>query len=76
MTHYFSNFFSQSDITCIITVVGAREQHKGMFLKHKGVGAKIFQQCHGGGIFFPCILEGGGTFFLPIDLPNPPPPQP
>ena len=28
----FANFFfRESDITCIITVVGAQKQHKGMF---------------------------------------------
>ena len=37
--------------------MGAQEQHKGTFLKHKGGGgAKIFQQCHGRG--------DGGAIFL------------
>ena len=34
LTYYCCElFFYKSDITCIITVVGAQEQHKGMFLK-------------------------------------------
>ena len=83
--HYFANFFfRKSDITCIITVVGAQQQHKGMFLKHGAGGrwAKIFHQCHeggGGGIFFPTYSRGGALFFLPIDFaepPRPPPPRP
>ena len=76
-------FFRESDITCIITVVGARQQHKGMFLKHGARGANIFQQCHGGKRFFsPRICEegGGGAFFSPIDfaepLPHPAPARP
>ena len=78
-------------VTCIITVVGAQQQHIGMFLKHGagGGGAKIFQQCHGGGggknfptvswgeAFFPTHSRGWGTlFFLPIDFAEPPPPPP
>ena len=61
--------FHESDITCIITVVGAQEQHKAMFLKHKkrGGGQKIPNTVIGGAISFPCILEGG-HFFLPIDF--------
>ena len=39
LTHYFANFFHESDITCIITVVGAQQQHKGMFLKHGAAGS-------------------------------------
>ena len=72
-------FFLESDITCIITVVGAQQQHKGMFLKHGVRGAKIFQKCHGGGgaIFFPRIRKGGGAFFRLSILPTtPPPPTP
>ena len=61
-------FFHESGITCIITVVGAQQQHKGMFLKtwsRRGGGAKIFQQCNGGGNrFFPRVFERrGGAFF-------------
>ena len=74
-------FFHKSYITCILIVVGALQQHKGMFLKHGRGGAKFFLQCHGGGgIFFPCILKGDAVaiFFLPIDFAKspPPPPQP
>ena len=83
LTHYFCElFFHEGDITCIITVVGAQEQHKGMFLKHKGGGgAKIFQQCHGGwgGGFFSCGFSsrGGALFFLPSDFADPhPTPRP
>ena len=68
-------FFHKSDITCIVTVVGAQQQHKGMFLKHgAGEGAKIFQQYHGGGgDFFPTYSEGGGAlFFSSIDFAEPP----
>ena len=68
-------FFRESDITCIITIVRAQQQHKGMFLKD-GVGQKILQQCHGGGggDFFPTYLRGGGgAFFLPIDFADSPP---
>ena len=28
---FLLTFFHESDITCIITVVGAQQQHKGMF---------------------------------------------
>ena len=65
---FYKLFFRESDITCIITVVGAQQQYKGMFLKHGG-GAKIFQQCHGGeAIFLPCIREGGGRFFFRLSI--------
>ena len=76
-THYFCDFFFRKTyITCILILVGALQQHKGIFLKHGRGGAKIFLQCHGGGaIFFPYILEGGGgAFFWPIDFAKPPPP--
>ena len=54
-------FFRESGITCIITVVGAQKQHKGMFfLKHGGGGCKIFQQCHGGRFFSGVFARGGG----------------
>ena len=84
LMHYFANFFfGESDITCIIAVAGAQQQHKGMFLKHGvGGGQKFFQQCHGGrGDFFPHIREGGGgAFFFAYRFcrttPPPPPPHP
>ena len=75
-------FFRESDITCIITIVGAQQQHKGIIFKTwGGGGAKIFQQCHGGrAIFFPRIREGGwALFFSTIDFcrtTTPPPPPP
>ena len=58
-------FFRESDITCIITVVGAQQQHKGMFLKHGGGGQK----------FSNSVMEGvgGALFFTPIDFAEPPP---
>ena len=28
---FLRTFFRENDITCIITVVGAQQQHKGMF---------------------------------------------
>ena len=32
LTHYFAKlFFRESDMTCIITVVGAQQQHKACF---------------------------------------------
>ena len=66
-------FFRESDITCIITVVRAQQQHKGMFLKHGGG--------EGGGAKVSNSVIGGALFFLPIDfaeppLPPPPPPPP
>ena len=68
-------FFCESGITCIITVVGAVQQHKKhVFLKQVG-GGQIFPTVSwGGGDFFPWILEEGGAFFLPIDFAKPPPP--
>ena len=61
----FAIFFRKNYIPCILILVGALQQYKGMFLKHGRGGAKIFLQCHGGGaIFFPCILGGGGGGFL------------
>ena len=73
---FLQTFFRESDIACITTVVGARQQHKGMFLKQdgEGGGAKIFQQCHGGGAIFPAHSRGRGVFFRLSILPNPPPP--
>ena len=56
LTYYFANFFfRESDITCIITVVGAQLQHKGMFLKH-GVGV-------GGQKFSNSVMGWGSSFF-------------
>ena len=43
-------FFRESDIPCIITVVGAQQQHKGMFLKHGGWGW---------GKYIPTVSWGG-----------------
>ena len=56
---FLRTFFRESDITCIITVVGAQKQHKGMFfgvfLKWGGGGGgdTFFQLVMGEGIFFP-----------------------
>ena len=61
-TLFLLTFFQESDITCIITVVGAQQQHKGMFILNMGEG-QIFPTVSwggGGAIFFQCILEGGG----------------
>ena len=70
-------FFHESDITCIITVVRTQQQHKGMFLKHRVEGGtKIFQQCDGGGDFFPAYSRGGALFFWTIDFAETPPPPP
>ena len=46
--------------------MGAQQQHKGMFLKHGAGGAKIFQQCHGGGTIFFCLS-------ISPNHPSPPP---
>ena len=68
--------FRKSYITCILIVIGALQQHKGMFLKTwKGWTGKKFPTVSlGGAILFPCILEGGGgAFFCLSILPNHPP---
>ena len=57
-------FFHESDITCIITVVGAQQQHKGMFFLNMG-GGQIFPTVSwGGGDFFPMYSRGGVLFFF------------
>ena len=67
-------FFHESDITCIITVVGAQQQHKGMFFLNMEVrGGQIFPTVSWGAMFFPCILEGGRFIFRLSILPNHPP---
>ena len=52
----------------MLILVGALQQHKGMFLKHGRGGAKIFLQCHGGGGNFFSVYSqgrgGGGALFL------------
>ena len=58
-------FFRESDITCIITVVGAQKQHKGMFFLKHGEGVQIFPTVSWGAIFFRCIREGGAQFCHP-----------
>ena len=74
-------FIRESDITCIMTVVGVQQQHEGMFLKHgAGGGAKIFQQFHGRGRFFSRVFaRGGGLFFFACRFyqttTSPPPPR-
>ena len=75
-------FLRESDITCVITVVGAQQQHKGMFLKHGaeggGGGGKNFPTVSwgggGGGDFFPAYSRGGGAFFFTYRFCQPPPP--
>ena len=52
-TLFYKLFFHENDITCIITVVGPQQQHKGMFLKYGawgGGGGKNFPtlSCHSG----------------------------
>ena len=76
--HYFVNFFFlEIDITCIISVVGAQQQHKGMFLKHGvGGGPKFSNSVMGEAIFFPCIRERGAIFFPLSILPKPSSPPP
>ena len=59
LTHYFCDCFSQSYITCIVTVLGPQQQHKGMFYNIGG------EEGGGGG-------AGGGTkIFLPPPCPGP-----
>ena len=73
-------FFHKSYITCILIVVGALQQHKGMFLKHGRGGAKF--SCSvmgGGGGFFSRVFSRGMQwrfFFCLSILPNHPPPPP
>ena len=45
---FLLTFFHESDITCIITVVGAQQQHKGMFFLNMG-GGQIFPTMSWGG---------------------------
>ena len=47
---------------CIITVVKAQQNHKGMFLKHEGGG---------GGQNFSYSVTGGGGGGSPIDFAKP-----
>ena len=64
LMHYFANFFHESDITCIITVVGAQQQHKGMLFLNMG-----------GGQIFPTVSLGvGGALFFAYRFCRPPPP--
>ena len=60
-------FFHKSDIACIITVVGAQQQHKDMFLKHGvGEGQTFSNSAMGGGAIFSSHIRkggGGGAFF-------------
>ena len=80
LTHYFANFFRESDITCIITVMGAQQQHKGMFLKPGGGGRqKLSNSVIGGAIFSRVFARGGrGAFFFAFQFcrTTPHPPQP
>ena len=80
LTHHFVIFFRKSDITCIITVVGTQQQHKGIFLNMGQGGGQNFPTLSwGGAIFFPHIREGGRLFFCLSILTNhhpPPPPRP
>ena len=74
-THYFCDFFfCKNYITCILILVGALQQHKGMFLKHgRGGGQKFSCSVMGGGDFFPVYSRGGGggaLFFGLLILPN------
>ena len=64
--------------TCIITVVGAQQQHKGMFLLNVGGGGvQIFPTVFWGGRFFSRVFSrGGALYFSPIDFAEPPPPRP
>ena len=64
-------FFGERDFTCIRTVVGPQQSHKGMLLKYAGEGwggQKISYSVMGmggeGDCFpcIPCILEGWGQF--------------
>ena len=74
----FANFFfAKVDITCIITVVEAQKQHKGMyFFKHEGGGGtNFFNSVMGRGDFFPVYFRlGRGGVFSPIDFAEPPHP--
>ena len=65
-------------MTCIITVVEAQQQHKGMFLKHGWRGGKNFPtvSCGGGDDFFPAYSRGGGGGGGALFEPPPPTPYP
>ena len=55
LMHYFSElFFGERDITCIRTVVGPQQSHKGMLLKYAGGGV-------GGGQKFSYSVMGVGV---------------
>ena len=62
---FLLTFSHESDITCIITVVGAQQQHKGMF----------FFKHYGGGQIFPTVSWGGVLFFA-YRFCHPPPSPP
>ena len=79
LTRYFCElFFCESDITCIISVVGAQQQHKGMFFFKRGVrGANFSNSAMGGGVrFFSRVFSRGGTFFFAYRFCRTPPPPP
>ena len=61
-----ADIFRKSYITFIITVVGAQQQHKGMFLKHGREGRKFSNRVMGRSDFFPMYSRGGGVapFFM------------
>ena len=73
-------FFRKNYITCILILVGALQQHKGMFLKHGRGGAKILScSVMEGGQFFSRVFSkgggGGALFFGLLILPNHHPPS-
>ena len=68
-------FFFSAKVTLryYITVVGAQQKHKSLFLKvWGGEGTKVFLQCRGGGgghFFFPMYSQGrGGHFFFHLSI--------
>ena len=71
---FLLTFFHESDITCIITAVGAQQQHKGMFFLNMGRGGKFFQQCHEGGRLFSRVFSRGGALFFAYRFCRTPPP--
>ena len=76
---FLPTFFHESDITCIIPVVGAQQQHKGMFFLNMG-GGQIFPTVSWGGRCFSRVFSrgvGGGRFIFRVSiLPNHNPPLP